>query len=145
MSTWRLRKLLGSCMTVLVVAAAGTALGGGTGFEIPWYTIDGGGVMNSSGGSFDLSGTIGQADAGQVMTGGNFSMTGGFWFPVVTGDCNVDGAVTANDYSEFQMCVSGQGGGLPMTSCSCSDFDSDNDVDLADYAEFVLSFSSIMP
>lgn len=125
---------------------AGSAFAGGVGFEIPWYTMDGGGgTSTSAGGTFELSGTIGQPDAGQVMSGGSFTLTGGFWFPVVTGDCNVDGAVTGNDYVEFEGCVSGEGGGLPMTDCTCSDFDNDGDVDLVDYAEFVLSFSNTMP
>ncbi|MFK7759485.1 MAG: GC-type dockerin domain-anchored protein [Phycisphaerales bacterium] len=51
----------------------------GGAFSIPWSTIDGGGVLNSSGGSYTLSGTIGQPDAGATMSGGSFSLTGGFW------------------------------------------------------------------
>ena len=47
-------------------------------FDLSWYTIDGGGGT-SAGGSFSLSGTIGQHDAGGPMTGGSFSLTGGFW------------------------------------------------------------------
>jgi hypothetical protein len=48
-------------------------------YSIDWFTIDGGGGT-SSGGNFSLSGTIGQPDAGtQPMTGGGFSLTGGFW------------------------------------------------------------------
>ena len=48
-------------------------------FSIDWHTIDGGGGM-SSGGSFSLNGTIGQPDANaRPMTGGAFSLTGGFW------------------------------------------------------------------
>lgn len=46
--------------------------------SIPRYTIDGGGG-SSSGGSFVLAGTAGQPDAG-LMTGGSFSLAGGFWF-----------------------------------------------------------------
>ena len=46
-------------------------------FTIDWFTIAGGGGT-SSGGSYTLSGTIGQADAGN-MSGGNYSITGGFW------------------------------------------------------------------
>lgn len=129
---------------LLVAVAASTAAAGGVGLEIPWYTIDGGGGT-SSGGGFALSGTVGQADAGTVMTGGAFRLSGGFWFAVETGDCNVDGAVTANDYQAFEGCVSGVDGGLPMPLCTCSDFDGDGDVDLADYAEFVLSFSNTAP
>lgn len=35
--------------------------------------------MNSTGGVYSVSGTIGQPDAGGPMTGGNYSLTGGFW------------------------------------------------------------------
>ncbi len=47
------------------------------GYGINWFTIDGGGSA-SAGGTFSLSGTIGQPDAG-AMAGGNYSITGGFW------------------------------------------------------------------
>lgn len=47
-------------------------------YAINWYTIDGGGGT-SSGGVYEVSGTIGQPDAGPVMTGGDFALTGGFW------------------------------------------------------------------
>lgn len=46
-------------------------------YSIDWYTIDGGGGT-SSGGSYTLSGTIGQPDTG-TMTGGSFTLEGGFW------------------------------------------------------------------
>ena len=47
-------------------------------FTIDWFTIDGGGGT-STGGVFSVSGTIGQPDAGGPMSGGNYSLTGGFW------------------------------------------------------------------
>jgi hypothetical protein len=47
------------------------------GFEIDWFTIDGGGG-SSSGGGFTINGTIGQADAG-AMSGGSYAIEGGFW------------------------------------------------------------------
>lgn len=40
--------------------------------------MDGGGDM-SGGGVYSVSGTVGQPDAGPILTGGNFSVTGGFW------------------------------------------------------------------
>jgi hypothetical protein len=46
-------------------------------FTIDWFTIDGGGGT-STGGVYSVSGTIGQPDAG-VMSGGNYSLLGGFW------------------------------------------------------------------
>jgi hypothetical protein len=47
-------------------------------YSIDWYTIDGGGGT-STGGVYSVSGTIGQHDASGPMSGGNFSLTGGFW------------------------------------------------------------------
>ena len=48
-------------------------------FSIDWFTVDGGGGT-STGGVFAVSGTIGQPDANpQPLTGGNFSLPGGFW------------------------------------------------------------------
>lgn len=46
-------------------------------YAIDWFTIDGGGGT-STGGVYSVSGTIGQPDAG-VMSGGNFTLQGGFW------------------------------------------------------------------
>ncbi len=46
-------------------------------FSIDWFTIDGGGDT-STGGVYAVSGTIGQPDAG-AMTGGPYSLAGGFW------------------------------------------------------------------
>jgi hypothetical protein len=46
-------------------------------FAVDWFTIDGGGGA-STGGVYAVSGTIGQPDAG-VMSGGQFSLAGGFW------------------------------------------------------------------
>ena len=47
-------------------------------YSIDWYKIAGGGGT-STGGVYALSGTIGQHDAGGPMSGGNYSLTGGFW------------------------------------------------------------------
>ncbi len=47
-------------------------------YSIDWYKIAGGGGT-STGGVYAVSGTIGQHDAGEPMTGGNYSLTGGFW------------------------------------------------------------------
>jgi len=47
-------------------------------YSIDWYTIDGGGGT-STGGVYSVSGTIGQPDAGAAMSGGNYTLQGGFW------------------------------------------------------------------
>ena len=47
-------------------------------YSVDWYKIAGGGGT-STGGLYSVSGTIGQPDASGAMTGGNYSLTGGFW------------------------------------------------------------------
>src|SRR5216684_6593785 len=46
-------------------------------YSVDWFTIDGGGGT-STGGSYSVSGIIGQPDAGH-LSGGNFTLDGGFW------------------------------------------------------------------
>ena len=47
-------------------------------YSIDWFKIAGGGGA-STGGVYAVSGTIGQPDASGAMSGGNYSLTGGFW------------------------------------------------------------------
>ena len=47
-------------------------------YNIGWYKVSGGGGA-STGGVYTVSDTIGQHDAGGEMTGGTYSLTGGFW------------------------------------------------------------------
>jgi hypothetical protein len=47
-------------------------------YSVSWYKVAGGGGT-STGGVYSVSGTIGQPDAGRAMSGGNFSVNGGFW------------------------------------------------------------------
>jgi hypothetical protein len=130
---------LGIAGVIATVATVVGARGGGDtaavlpDYDLSWHTIDGGGVMRSTGGNFELSGTIGQPDAG-AMTGGNFTLTGGFWFEVIASDCNADGVVNLFDYDTFQTCLTGPGGSLPPAGCNCYDFDGDGVVTLEDFA-----------
>lgn len=48
-----------------------------TGYEIDWYSSDGGGTV-SNGGEYSISGIAGQPDAGYVESG-NYSIAGGFF------------------------------------------------------------------
>jgi len=51
-------------------------------YTIDWYKVAGGGGTSAGtngGGVYSVSGTIGQQDASGAMTGGNYSLTGGFW------------------------------------------------------------------
>jgi hypothetical protein len=47
-------------------------------YSIDWYKIAGG-SGTSTGATYQVTGTIGQPDASGAMTGGGFSVTGGFW------------------------------------------------------------------
>jgi hypothetical protein len=71
--TWRLW-LTAFCL----LASALCPLAYAQSLSIDWFTIDGGGGT-STGSVYSVSGTIGQPDAGPTMSGGNYSMDGGFW------------------------------------------------------------------
>ena len=65
-------------LVVLVTSVPHAMAQSGGNYDLTWNTIDGGGAMSATGGAFELSGTIGQMDAGN-MSGGTFTLTGGFW------------------------------------------------------------------
>jgi len=70
-------KTLARFVSVAALAVCATLLA--QNYQIDWYTIDGGGGT-SSGGTYELSGTIGQPDATTTtLTGGSYSLQGGFW------------------------------------------------------------------
>jgi len=126
---------------ILLATVAGSVAWSSAGeFEIARSTIDGGGVMRSTGGSYELSGTIGQPDAG-LMSGGAFDLTGGFWFAVDPGDCDEDGVIGLSDHSSFFECLMGPG--LAVASgCECIDLDRSGTVDLADFGAVQATFTS---
>jgi hypothetical protein len=100
-------------LAVSAAVATGDSLWRGDEFDLNWWTVDGGGAMwaTEPNAEFELSGTIGQPDAG-VMTGGEFELTGGFWFgaraapPICTGDLNCDGLVSFGDINPFVLYLS---------------------------------------
>lgn len=65
-------------LTLLVTRIAPASAQTGGGYDLTWNTIDSGGAMFSTGGTYSLGGTIGQPDAGK-MSGGNYTLNGGFW------------------------------------------------------------------
>jgi hypothetical protein len=109
-------------------------------YEITRFTIDGGGVMHSTEpGGLELSGTIGQPDAG-TMTGGGLELSGGFWFPLAPTDCNDDGVVGLPDYQDFESCLSGPGGLSAVDECRCFDVDGDGIVTMLDFSTLQIQF-----
>ncbi len=104
-------------------------------YELDWRTMDGGGGV-STGGAFQLAGTIGQPDAG-ALSGGRFDLDGGFWAGAkltscsCLGDLNGDGKRNGADIAAFLACV------LEGGSCLCADIDGANGVNLDDVQLFV--------
>ena len=118
----------------LAVVLGGTLLAAADDFDVAWWTVDGG-YMPSAGGAFELSGTIGQPDAGVVMTGGDFSLVGGFWATPACwclSDVNHDGWRDGRDVQEFIDCLLASGG-----DCACADVQTDGVLNMADVAIFV--------
>lgn len=129
--------------SVLALGIAAPAL---SELTVDWWTLDGGGALNLTGGNFTVSGTIGQADATtSSLTGGDLTLRGGFWVVVAEtpdyppGDCNGDGVVDLADFTLLCGCPLEPGG--DGGSCACFDLDLDGDVDCCDFARFQRQFT----
>jgi len=121
-------------MMVLVFLMVCSAKGD---YELSWKTIDGGGGI-SSGGSYELVGTIGQPDAGYLV-GGDYELLGGFW---------PGGPLCFVDFRHFARFA----GHWLETDCNdlnnwCggADLDHINDVDFADLDLFVDEWLDFCP
>ena len=117
-------------------------------YSIDWWTIDGGGDMWATGGAFELSGTIGQPDAGALMTGGNFELAGGLWPGVAggddepcPGDLDGDGDVDLSDLAQL-LAHYGTTSGAQYED---GDLDGDGDVDLSDLAALLANYGTACP
>lgn len=103
--------------------------------DISWHTVNGGGGT-STGGTFELGGTMGQPGAQTTpsMSGGAFELNGGFWPVTQTcycpGDLNGDGKKDGGDIQLFVACIISGG------NCSCADVDQINGIGLADVSTF---------
>ena len=62
----------------LGTSGTGTWTALSAGYDLAWWTVDGGGAAFSTNGGYTLGGTLGQPDAG-VMSGGGYTLAGGFW------------------------------------------------------------------
>ncbi len=77
------RKWLILLLAVLVLAGAGASIAvgqSGGGYNLEWNVVAPSGSFSSTAiPPHALSGSAGQAAANITMTGGNYSLTGGFW------------------------------------------------------------------
>ncbi|HKP53636.1 MAG TPA: S-layer homology domain-containing protein [Chloroflexia bacterium] len=76
-ATSRPSLLLGTTLLLTLLALPVVAQVGG-GFNLSWFSVDGGSITTTSGGNFSMGGTVGQPDAG-IANGGQYTWTGGFW------------------------------------------------------------------
>ena len=90
--------LLAICFPLTAPALAQS----GGGYDLSWFTIDGGGGT-SFGGDYRLESSIGQPDAGPLMSGGEYTLVGGYLpapyipLPLIPGDINGDCVVNIED------------------------------------------------
>lgn len=133
-----MKSLLRASAMLSVLAAAAWA-GEQPLFEIRWWTVDGGGAIRASTKDLDLSGTIGQPDAGMPIAVGTTALIGGFWsiaMPTcasIRGDVNGDFSVTIADVPDFVRCLLATGG----SNCVCADMDRNSLLNGADIQLFV--------
>ncbi len=120
-----------ACVTIVSNASARPPA-----FEIEWSTIDGGGNL-SYGGTFVLTGTIGQPDA-SALTAVTIGSEGGFWAEqeasVCPADFNADGFL---DFTDFDFFIEQFEMGNPV-----SDFNHDGFLDFTDFDDFIAAFES---
>jgi len=63
--------LIGAQWTVPALAQSG--------YDLDWWTVDGGGVSAPSGTGYTLGGTVGQPDAATWQGTDGYILSGGFW------------------------------------------------------------------
>jgi hypothetical protein len=89
--------LLLFCLLALALPSAALAQSGGP-YDLTWSNVGAGG--SASGGSYMLTGSAGQPDAG-ALSGGSYTLTGGFWGGgpscLLPEDIDGDGQVTVLD------------------------------------------------
>jgi len=134
----------------VIAMLAIVCVAGADSFTLEWSTIDGGGEMWSTGGDYELGGTVGQPDANTVvMAGGDYELAGGFWGialaepePIpgdVDGDGDVDLADLAQLLAAYGACV-----GDPDYD-PAADLDDSGCVDLSDLATLLSHYGEGSP
>jgi len=114
------------------------------------FTLDrsviAGGGGRSLAGVWELTGTIGQADAGAVLTAGSFQLVGGFWLatpppppPPCVGDTDGDRDVDLSDLAVVLGAFGTVSANMP------GDLNGDGEVNLTDLAIVLSQFGVTCP
>lgn len=75
-----MKRILACLLIAIVLLVAVSLVLAQTGeFQLPWHRIASGGGTSSDGARYALSGTIGQPEAGALMEGSSFQLSGGYW------------------------------------------------------------------
>ena len=106
-------------------------------YSIPWYTIDSGGGT-SSGGSYQLTGTIGQPDAG-FHDEAPYELLGGFWVGGPLCIVNLEHFATFASYWLDGPCNESN------NWCGGADLNQLNDVDIVDLGILASEWLNICP
>ncbi len=103
------------------------------GYDLSWWTIDSGGI------TFATGGTLGQPDASNALTGGSYSLTGGFWFApaCIATNGDVDGSGCVDDADLLAVLFAFGATGLNPADVNC-----DATVDDADLLIVLFNFGS---
>jgi hypothetical protein len=72
------------CVAAQSQAQPDRSASNGTGYDLSWNTIDGGGGTSAAGG-YTLNGTLGQPDARTLAGSTGYTLSGGFWASAPTG------------------------------------------------------------
>lgn len=117
--------------SLAVVALALAASPAAAQYEIAWWTVDGGGVTGATGGTYTLSGTIGQPDAGGPYTGAPYTLHSGFWALIAGGSGGPQADLSISKNDGITTAVPGQivsytiaamnAGPTPVTAAAVSD------------------------
>ena len=134
--THALRSVLAATLLCSFVGVAGARADGPPQFEMEWSTIDAGGGL-SYGGTFVLTGTVGQHDT-NALAAVDLEAGSGFWFEQDAANCpadfNSDGFL---DFTDFDFFVGQFEAGNPV-----ADFNNDTFLDFTDFDDFVAAFES---
>ncbi len=145
------RKVVPFVLSLVILALlVAVALAQSGGYDLSWWTVDGGGDMLSTGNEFELSGTTGQSDAGITMTGGDFELSSGFWPGVNTTppaypgdlDCDCDLDIALDGEAFIMALLDADQYAATYVGCDVlnGDFNQDGVLDGLDIQGFVEAF-----